>query len=160
MFEKKTTLWPPAEGDSQGGQKSGKLKGNFNWPFSIEIPATAKSKDGTSFELPHTFVEKSANFNIQYLVELRIVRGKLRQDDKCVVFMILERSNQCSGIDGSAHSAFFPCSARVLLRGCDNLRTRKTAPYLVLRRIRKVGNGKPCHRFQSPVFFFQLSQST
>ncbi|KAJ7494935.1 hypothetical protein FB451DRAFT_986832, partial [Mycena latifolia] len=58
------------------GARSGRLKGEYTWPFSIPLPATAASK-GKSFELPHTFVERGANFSIQYSLELRILRGKL-----------------------------------------------------------------------------------
>ncbi|KAJ7244114.1 hypothetical protein C8J57DRAFT_1141905, partial [Mycena rebaudengoi] len=84
IFEMKTTLWSAAEGDPQTREKSGKLKGEYTWPFSIHIPATSASKEGKPFELPHTFFEQAANFGIQYSVELRIMRGKLRQDDKRV----------------------------------------------------------------------------
>ncbi|KAJ7252467.1 hypothetical protein C8J57DRAFT_1077472, partial [Mycena rebaudengoi] len=68
----------------QTREKSGKLKGEYSWPFSIHIPATSASKEGKPFELPHTFFERTANFGIQYSVELRIMRGKLKQDDKRV----------------------------------------------------------------------------
>ncbi|KAJ7244111.1 hypothetical protein C8J57DRAFT_1083228 [Mycena rebaudengoi] len=84
IFETKTTLWSAAEGDPQTREKNGKLKGEYSWPFSIHIPATSASKAGKPFELPHIFFERTANFGIQYSVELRIMRGKLRQDDKRV----------------------------------------------------------------------------
>ncbi|KAJ7244856.1 hypothetical protein C8J57DRAFT_762840 [Mycena rebaudengoi] len=84
IFETKTTLWSAAEGDPQSREKSSKLKGEYTWPFSIHIPATSTSKEGKPFELPHTFFERAASFSIQYSVELRIMRGKLRQDDKRV----------------------------------------------------------------------------
>ncbi|KAJ7244091.1 hypothetical protein C8J57DRAFT_1191615 [Mycena rebaudengoi] len=82
IFETKTTLWSAAEGDPQTREESGKLKGEYTWPFSIHIPTTSVSKEGKPFELPHTFFERALNFSIQYSVELRIMRGKLRQDDK------------------------------------------------------------------------------
>ncbi|KAJ7275676.1 hypothetical protein C8J57DRAFT_1061952, partial [Mycena rebaudengoi] len=84
IFETKTTLWSAAEGDPQTREKSGKLKGEYTWPFSIHIPTTSVSKEGKPFELPHTFFERALNSSIQYSVELRIMRGKLRQDDKRV----------------------------------------------------------------------------
>ncbi|KAJ7244096.1 hypothetical protein C8J57DRAFT_1083395 [Mycena rebaudengoi] len=87
IFETKTTLWSAAEGDPQTREKSGKLEGEYTWPFSIHIPATSESKEGKPFELPHTFFEQTANSSIQYSVELRIIRGKLRQDDKCFFSM-------------------------------------------------------------------------
>ncbi|KAJ6591393.1 hypothetical protein B0H10DRAFT_1960786 [Mycena sp. CBHHK59/15] len=44
--------------------------------YSITSDCCVKRK---SFELPHTFVERGANFSIQYSLELRILRGKLMQ---------------------------------------------------------------------------------
>ncbi|KAJ7244117.1 hypothetical protein C8J57DRAFT_1477043 [Mycena rebaudengoi] len=70
---------------SNSKKKSGKLKGEYTWPFSIHIPNDILcQKRASQFELPHTFFERALNSSIQYSVELRIMRGKLRQDDKRV----------------------------------------------------------------------------
>jgi len=56
-------------------------KGDYNWPFSLSIPATFV-KEGKTFRLPQFFSDRLAIFRIQYVAELRVVRGKLRPDDK------------------------------------------------------------------------------
>ncbi|KAJ7451833.1 hypothetical protein B0H11DRAFT_1877092 [Mycena galericulata] len=86
FLESKHIMWSAAEGDPRNPgniAKSSKvkLKGDYNWPFSIELPPTL-SKDGKTFSLPHTFSDRLASLSIQYTAELRIVRGKLRTDDK------------------------------------------------------------------------------
>ncbi|KAJ7661671.1 hypothetical protein B0H17DRAFT_1094182 [Mycena rosella] len=78
FLEFKHTLWPGADGDSQA---PGKLKGEYDWPFSIPLPKTV-SKDAQPYRLPHSFAERLASFSVQYTAELRVVRGKLRMDDK------------------------------------------------------------------------------
>ncbi|KAF7338991.1 hypothetical protein MVEN_01975300 [Mycena venus] len=77
FFKSKHTLWP-VEGTSQVSTKF--KKGNYNWPFSLSIPATVV-KEGKTFRLPQ-FSDHLAIFRIQYVAELRVVRGKLRPDDK------------------------------------------------------------------------------
>ncbi|KAJ6508090.1 hypothetical protein DFH09DRAFT_1199322 [Mycena vulgaris] len=86
FLDSKHTLWSAAEGDPNAPENSAKssavkLKGDYSWPFSIELPATV-SRDGEAFRLPHTFLDRLASFSVQYTAELRIVRGKLRVDDK------------------------------------------------------------------------------
>ncbi|KAJ7669554.1 hypothetical protein DFH06DRAFT_1084323 [Mycena polygramma] len=74
FLEAKHTLWTAAENSGKA-----KLKGEYDFPFSIEIPTTAPGKDGKPFRLPHTF---TSSLSIRYTAELRIVRGKLRPDDR------------------------------------------------------------------------------
>ncbi|KAJ7782336.1 hypothetical protein DFH07DRAFT_320702 [Mycena maculata] len=86
FLESKKLLWSSAEGDPQAPGNTGKnstlkLKGEYIWPFSIELPKTL-SRDGKTFSLPHTFLDRLASFSIQYTAELRMVRGKLRPDDR------------------------------------------------------------------------------
>ncbi|KAJ6629497.1 hypothetical protein B0H10DRAFT_1868027 [Mycena sp. CBHHK59/15] len=86
FVELKKTLWSTAEGDplqpSMSGKNwNGKLKGDYNWPFSIELQTTV-SKNGQTYNLPHTFLERLARFSVQYTLELRLLRSKLRTDDK------------------------------------------------------------------------------
>jgi hypothetical protein len=85
FLESKHTLWSAAEGDPLAPGNSGKsvikLKGDYQWPFSLPIPTTL-TKNGETFSLPHTFLDRVASFSVRYAAELRIVRGKLRPDDK------------------------------------------------------------------------------
>ncbi|KAF7351869.1 hypothetical protein MVEN_01148400 [Mycena venus] len=78
FFKSKHTLWP-VEGTSQVSTKF--KKGEHNWPFSLSIPATFV-KEGKTFRLSQFFSDRLAIFRIQYVAELRVVRGKLRPDDK------------------------------------------------------------------------------
>ncbi|KAJ7267630.1 hypothetical protein B0H12DRAFT_1098057 [Mycena haematopus] len=85
FLESKHTLWSAAEGDPQAPENSGKsilkLQGDYHWPFSLPLPTTL-TKDGETFRLPHTFLDRLASFSVRYSAEMRIVRGKLRPDDK------------------------------------------------------------------------------
>ncbi|KAF7368299.1 hypothetical protein MVEN_00151100 [Mycena venus] len=79
FLDSKHTLWPSDGGDNTG-KSAGKLKGDYEWPFSLFLPSSI-NKDGETYHLPHTFSDPGS-FNVRYAVELRIVRGKLRPDDK------------------------------------------------------------------------------
>ncbi|KAJ6594429.1 hypothetical protein B0H19DRAFT_1095463 [Mycena capillaripes] len=85
FLNSKHTLWSAAEGDPNAPESSGKsvlkLKGEYQWPYTISLPATL-SKDGETYRLPHTFLDRVASFSVRYTAELRVVRGKLRTDDK------------------------------------------------------------------------------
>ncbi|KAJ7121310.1 hypothetical protein C8R43DRAFT_1033808 [Mycena crocata] len=84
FLDVKHILWSPAGDASQASKNSmGKLKGEYDWPFSVELPKTY-SKKGETFRLPHTFLDRLAYFSVQYTAELRIARGKLRPDDKVI----------------------------------------------------------------------------
>ncbi|KAJ7680810.1 hypothetical protein DFH06DRAFT_1164245 [Mycena polygramma] len=87
LLEIKHTLWSAAEGDpnapaeNSNGKGVLKLKGDYQWQYTIPIPTTV-TKDGETFRLPHTFLDRHGSFSVRYSAELRIVRGKLRSDDK------------------------------------------------------------------------------
>jgi hypothetical protein len=84
FFESKHALWSAAEAAPQAGKNTaGKLKGDHNWPFSITLPKTLV-KDGQMFHLPHSFSDRGLPFKVLYTAEVRIVRGKLRADEKYV----------------------------------------------------------------------------
>ncbi|KAJ7851105.1 hypothetical protein B0H13DRAFT_2674339 [Mycena leptocephala] len=76
FFEEKHTLWSANENPGNA-----RLKGECEFPFSLALPTTLR-KDGKSFRPPHTFSDGRAPFSVQYTAQLRIVRGKLRADDK------------------------------------------------------------------------------
>ncbi|KAJ7791718.1 hypothetical protein B0H14DRAFT_2395391, partial [Mycena olivaceomarginata] len=66
-----------------------KLKGNYELPFSINIPEFAEGPDGEErFRLPHTFTDRASRGSIEYYLELRISRGKLRSDDRYAGFCV------------------------------------------------------------------------
>ncbi|KAF8200065.1 hypothetical protein K438DRAFT_1823146, partial [Mycena galopus ATCC 62051] len=86
FLNSKHTLWSAAEGDPQASENSAgksnlKLQGDYHWPFTVPIPTTM-TKNGETFRLPHTFLDRLASFSVRYSAELRLVRGKLRPDDK------------------------------------------------------------------------------
>ncbi|KAF7376565.1 hypothetical protein MSAN_00072800 [Mycena sanguinolenta] len=85
FLESKHTLWSAADGDPQAPENLGKsvlkLQGDYHWPFSIALPTTL-TKDSETYRLPHTFLDRLASFSVRYVAEMRIVRGKLRPDDK------------------------------------------------------------------------------
>ncbi|KAJ7141279.1 hypothetical protein C8R44DRAFT_763116 [Mycena epipterygia] len=83
FLEVKHTVWSAAD-ENTGKNSAGKLRGDYSWPFSIPLPGTV-GKDGKTYRLPHTFnQDRLASFSVQYTAELRIVRGKLRTDDKAL----------------------------------------------------------------------------
>ncbi|KAF8127744.1 hypothetical protein K438DRAFT_926033 [Mycena galopus ATCC 62051] len=47
-----------------------KLQGDYHWPFTVPIPTTV-TKNGETFRLPHTFLDRLASFSVRYSVELR-----------------------------------------------------------------------------------------
>ncbi|KAJ7051351.1 hypothetical protein C8F01DRAFT_1339856 [Mycena amicta] len=94
FLEVKKTLWSSEEGDPNApgsGSASGSglhLKGDYSWPFSIELPAEIH-KDGKILQLPHSFGTGVGYISIQYVLELHIVRPKLhfgRDERLAVVF--------------------------------------------------------------------------
>nr|GAT55849.1 predicted protein [Mycena chlorophos] len=87
FLETRTVLWNASEGDpnapgspATGSKINGlKLKGDYNWSFSIAIPQEI-TRDGETWRTPHSFADSTCS--IRYSVDLRVVRGKLRPDDK------------------------------------------------------------------------------
>jgi hypothetical protein len=83
FYDDVKTLW-----ESNGEKPTGK----FRWPFSFEIPTTVAStslhspsnlqkldlRKSTTFYVPHTFLERGHTINIQYELEVQIIRGRFR----------------------------------------------------------------------------------
>ncbi|KAF7369180.1 hypothetical protein MVEN_00245200 [Mycena venus] len=90
FFRMRKFLWTPSMGDprapgTSNGNWEEKLRGEYDWPFSLKLPELATSPDGKErFHLPHTFAERSSRSSIEYYLELRINRGKLRTDDRLI----------------------------------------------------------------------------
>ncbi|KAJ7351268.1 hypothetical protein DFH08DRAFT_957597 [Mycena albidolilacea] len=91
FFRLQKLVWTPsmedparAPGTSNAGNTwTEKPKGKYELPFSIKIPDLAESSDREErFRLPHTFTDRASRGSIQYYLELRISRGKLRSDDR------------------------------------------------------------------------------
>ncbi|KAJ7829784.1 hypothetical protein B0H14DRAFT_2593870 [Mycena olivaceomarginata] len=91
FFRLQKLVWTPSMGDLRapgtsdaGNTWTAKLKGDYELPSSIKIPEFAESPDGEErFRLPHTlaFTDRASWGSIEYYLELRISRGKLRSDD-------------------------------------------------------------------------------
>lgn len=83
FYEDVKTLW-----ESDGEKPTGK----FRWPFVFEIPTTIASsslhapstlqkldlRKPATFNVPHTFLERGHTVNIQYELEVQIIRGRFR----------------------------------------------------------------------------------
>ncbi|KAJ8518282.1 hypothetical protein ONZ45_g4636 [Pleurotus djamor] len=70
---------------SVSSMKDGKLTpGEYTFPFCFPFPSggSITTPGCLASHLPHTFLEKGLNGNIQYDVEMRIVKGKFRTDLK------------------------------------------------------------------------------
>lgn len=64
-----------------------KLRGEYQWTFSIPLPKeivlpAGPKKDPQIFRLPETFIERHTRASVQYDLSLRLARGKLKIDDK------------------------------------------------------------------------------
>ncbi|KAJ6532063.1 hypothetical protein B0H19DRAFT_466554 [Mycena capillaripes] len=84
FLEVASTLWSKENGDPRnpgGSRSSGKLRGHYEWPFTLEIPstvtvpATAHFRSGT-FRLPQTFLERRFPTSIQYVLVVHINRSQ------------------------------------------------------------------------------------
>jgi hypothetical protein len=76
----------PTTGSSQE-KYSGKLQGNYEWPFSLKLPKEVALPVGPqtalqAFHLPQTFLERYARASVQYNLVVSITRNKLRADSK------------------------------------------------------------------------------
>ncbi|KIM40547.1 hypothetical protein M413DRAFT_412501 [Hebeloma cylindrosporum] len=97
------TLWSQSEGDPRSGNSpaggsssvapstppkfSGKIQGDYTWPFSIDLPKEVLVPCGNRnepqvFTLPETFNERHTRASITYDVSVRFVRTKLRADHR------------------------------------------------------------------------------
>ncbi|KAF4563317.1 hypothetical protein EYR36_003758 [Pleurotus pulmonarius] len=79
-------------------QLDGKLSpGEYTWPFSFIFPSGATLVGYHASHLPHTFLERDLNGNVQYELVLRLVRGKFKPDKKFVpVIRCKLRPHNCS----------------------------------------------------------------
>ncbi|KAJ7916735.1 hypothetical protein B0H13DRAFT_1608981, partial [Mycena leptocephala] len=94
FFRMRKFLWTPAMGDPRAPRRTSsddcqwedKLRGEYDWPFSIQLPdrLPPSPDEERLFRLPHTFAERFSRSRIEYYFELRINRGKLRADDRMV----------------------------------------------------------------------------
>ncbi|KAF7322022.1 hypothetical protein MKEN_00724900 [Mycena kentingensis (nom. inval.)] len=116
FLEMRHVLWTASEGDPSasettvpttnriGSKLNGiKLKGDYSWPFAISLPEEV-AKEGKTYRLPHSFTDRTAVCSVRYTIELRVVRGKLRPDDK-VAFPF------AFFLDAAAHPSFFTAHA-------------------------------------------------
>ena len=87
FLEQSSTLWHKSMGDPRSqSDYDGKLRGDYIWPISIDIPKTVTLPNGSGgacqvFNLPQTFVEPNSRASIEYSFAIRISRSKLRQDN-------------------------------------------------------------------------------
>ncbi|KAJ6624070.1 hypothetical protein B0H10DRAFT_1785291 [Mycena sp. CBHHK59/15] len=65
---------------------SGKLSGDYHWPFSISLPkeVTLPDKQGRvrTFHLPQTFLERTTRASVYYELFVHIARSTFRVDNK------------------------------------------------------------------------------
>lgn len=99
FWEHTLVLWSTEMGDPRApftgpstsrGRSSAKLSGPYTWPFTIPLPASCnfslRSKHPpVQLRLPPSFSEKGAAQFINYDITVRVRRGALRVDSKCVV---------------------------------------------------------------------------
>jgi hypothetical protein len=76
---------PPSQG---GGKFTGKLKGEYIWPFSIDLqkevmlPSGVDSNKVDPFTPPQTFNERKTLASINYEISVRVVRGRWKADHR------------------------------------------------------------------------------
>lgn len=71
------------------GKQTVKLSGSYSWPFAVKLPSTCSvsfrsRQPPVTLRLPPSFSEKGAAQFINYEINVRIRRGSLRIDSKCV----------------------------------------------------------------------------
>lgn len=96
FLERATTLWLQSNGPESisTAPSDRKLQGDYLWPFTVSLPKevvlpVASKNTQETFRLPQTFTERHASASIQYDINLRLVRGKLRPDYRYVFLTIL-----------------------------------------------------------------------
>lgn len=94
-------LWSQADGEPRNASSSdsdssplpnslkfsGKLKGEYTWPFSIDLPkqvvmASGHRREPQVFHPPQTFNERHTRATISYEICLKLLRNKLRIDHR------------------------------------------------------------------------------
>ncbi|KAJ7041041.1 hypothetical protein C8F04DRAFT_187597 [Mycena alexandri] len=104
FVQSRELLWTTSMGDprtpsSAAKEWDGKLHGQYRWPFSINLQKAFTAAIGEEFRLPHTFTEHFARANVEYYIELRIIRGKFRPDDKSIArfaYFSMQQPNRAS----------------------------------------------------------------
>jgi len=91
FLERHVTLWSKSMGDPRAPRvsdaaHSGKLQGEYVWPFSIQLPKTVSLPGNhgcpQEYSLPQTFLERDTRASIQYDLTVLISRNKLRTDSQ------------------------------------------------------------------------------
>jgi hypothetical protein len=72
---------------TEQGDYKGKLRGEYIWPVSVEIPKTTNvfrgpRAAGQVYDLPQTFLEPNIRASVEYTLTIRISRSMLRSDSK------------------------------------------------------------------------------
>lgn len=100
FWELERTLWSADRGDPRSPPRpdsaaaaatkyTGKLVGAYAWPFAITLPSSCSlvlrpKQPPLTLPLPPSFSERGAAQFINYEINVRIRRGPLRIDSKCV----------------------------------------------------------------------------
>jgi hypothetical protein len=87
FFDHTSVIWNKLMGDprsTEQGDYKGKLKGNYVWPVSVEIPTTnvcpGSRPTNEVYDLPQTFLEPNIRASVEYTLSIRISRSMLRAD--------------------------------------------------------------------------------
>lgn len=89
-------LWSKSMGDPRSisqpsspshGRFSGKLSGNYSWPFSFNLPKKvtlrpSSAEPSQTYRLPQTFLERLKMASVQYDLTVHFTRTKLRPDSQ------------------------------------------------------------------------------
>ncbi|OBZ72078.1 hypothetical protein A0H81_08019 [Grifola frondosa] len=90
-------VWSAATPPEQSSESpciwhSGKLKGHYEWPFSLRLPkgvsimsSIEPESSRTNFRLPPSFSDRLAGVKVEYTLKVRVNRSGLRAGDKLVV---------------------------------------------------------------------------
>lgn len=88
----------PPGAEQPPSQFTGKLQGEYLWPFAIDLPRKVNlslegKSDGRgasgSFAPPQTFNERNVRAGINYEISIRIARGRFKTDRRCAFFIPL-----------------------------------------------------------------------
>ncbi|KAI0635876.1 hypothetical protein C8Q77DRAFT_1155628 [Trametes polyzona] len=124
FFYTSTTLYAAAEQSptSPNGSllKRGRLKGQFDWPFSFRLPkgvsilsgiGTDSDAERVNYRLPPSFSDEQSNVHVQYSLVLRVNRGGFKTGSKLTVpltYIPLARPSPPSVLRQLAYQADHP----------------------------------------------------
>lgn len=91
FLESSVELWsssmgsdPSSSPEGSSSRPSAKLKGYFQWPFTLAVPATVILNNASgrpeTWRTPPSFSERMTRVHIQYTVTVHVRRGKFRLD--------------------------------------------------------------------------------